>query len=59
VNAKLLQDIATAPEYYYAAASGAELSGVYQQIATAICQKGPSVIEIIPRVQNAETAAAR
>ncbi len=59
VNAKLLQDIATSPEYYYAAASGAELGGVYQQIATAICQKGPSVIEIIPRVQNAETVPTR
>lgn len=59
VNTKLLQDIATAPEYYYPAASGAELSGVYQQIATAICQKGPSVIEIIPRVQNAEEITAR
>lgn len=59
VNAKLLQDIATSPEYYYAAASGAELGGVYQQIATAICQKGPSVIEIIPRVQNAEATLAR
>jgi uncharacterized protein YegL len=59
LDARLLQDIATSPEYFYSAASGAELGGVYQQIATAICQKGPSVIEIIPRVQNVEAAPSR
>ena len=52
VNAKLLEDIATSPEYYYQAASGRELGAIYQQIASAICKKGPSVIEIIPRVNN-------
>ena len=52
VNKKLLQEIATSPEYYYQAASGGELSAIYQQIASAICKKGPSVIEIIPRVNN-------
>lgn len=52
VNTKLLQEIATSPDYYYQAASGQELGAIYQQIASAICKKGPSVIEIISRVNN-------
>ncbi|MEK7118072.1 MAG: vWA domain-containing protein [Patescibacteria group bacterium] len=50
VNGDFLVEIATSPEYYYKAVSGADLRAIYQQIATAICKKGPSVIEIIPRV---------
>lgn len=52
LNTKLLEDIATAPEQFYQAASGAELSTVYQKISTAICKKNPSVVEIIPRINN-------
>lgn len=50
VKSDFLAGISTSPEYYYKAASGAELGAIYQEIATAICRKGPSVIEIIPRV---------
>ncbi|OGZ13114.1 MAG: hypothetical protein A2942_01515 [Candidatus Lloydbacteria bacterium RIFCSPLOWO2_01_FULL_50_20] len=50
VNSGFLSQLATGPEYYYKAASGAELGEIYQQIASAICKKLPSVIEIIPRV---------
>ena len=53
VKGPFLGSLATSPEYYYKAATGAELGDVYQQIATAICKKGPSVIEIIPRLNNA------
>lgn len=52
VNGDFLTQLATSPEYYYKAASGVELGAIYQQIATAICKKGPSVIEIIPRVNT-------
>ena len=52
VKAELLVDLSTSPEYYYPAASGRELGDIYQQIATLICKKGPSVIEIIPRVNT-------
>lgn len=52
VKGDFLAEIATSPEYYYKAASGAELGAIYQEIATAICKKGPSVIEIIPRVNT-------
>lgn len=50
VDGNFLTQLATSPEYYYNAASGADLGAIYQQIATAICKKGPSVIEIIARV---------
>ncbi len=52
LNAELLRDIASTPEQYYEAASGADLASVYQKIATAICKKSPSIIEIIPRINN-------
>jgi hypothetical protein len=51
-DGKFLSALATSPEYYYKAASGADLNAIYQQIASAICKKGPSVIEIIPRVST-------
>ncbi len=49
-NGDYLSKLASAPENYYPAASGAELSDIYAQIGTAMCKKAPSVIEIIPRV---------
>lgn len=52
LNTKLLESMATKPEQFYQAASGAELSTVYKKISTAICKKNPSVIEIIPRINN-------
>jgi Mg-chelatase subunit ChlD len=52
VQGDFLAQLATGPEYYYKAASGRDLGAIYQQIATAICKKGPSVIEIIPRLNT-------
>ncbi len=52
VNTTLMTSIASKPEQYYPAASGSDLAKVYQQIANAICKKAPSVIEIIPRVND-------
>ena len=54
VKGDFLAQLSTSPEYYYKAASGAELGAIYQQIATAICKKGPSVIEIISRMSTME-----
>lgn len=57
VNVNFLKGVATFPEYYYAAPSGGELGKVYKQIASTICKKGPSVVEIIPRIYElGETA---
>ncbi len=52
VNDEFLKTISTGPNYYYPAPSAADLRGVYKQIANAICKKNPSVIEIIPRVND-------
>lgn len=52
VDSPFLEMLASKPEYYYESATGAELSGIYQQIATSICAKSPSIFEVIPRVNN-------
>ena len=56
LDSTFLENISTSPEYFYKAASGADLAEVYQQIATSICKKGPSIIEIIPRLNNVTPA---
>ncbi|HSE35442.1 MAG TPA: vWA domain-containing protein [Candidatus Paceibacterota bacterium] len=53
LNERLLIEMASGPESYYKAASGAELADIYGQIASAICVKAPPVIEIIPRLEHA------
>jgi hypothetical protein len=45
-----IQEFATTPDYYYPAPTRGDLARVYQDIATNICKKAPSVFEIIPRV---------
>jgi hypothetical protein len=50
INADFLKGIASYPEYFYAAPTGNELGKVYKQIASTICKKGPSVVEITPRI---------
>ena len=50
VDSGFLSLLATSPEYYYRAPSTDILESIYAQIATAICKKGPNIIQIIPRV---------
>lgn len=50
VHGDLLADLASAPDFYYPAASRKDLGEIYGAIATAICKKNPPVFEIIPRV---------
>lgn len=50
-NEEFLKTISTTPEYYYASPSVADLRDVYGKIASAICKKGPSAIEIIARIK--------
>lgn len=45
-----MKTVSSVPENYFPAPSTKDLSGIYKNIATGICKKGPSVIEIIPRV---------
>jgi Mg-chelatase subunit ChlD len=49
INREFLARVATAPEYYFEAATTADLRGIYEEISTAVCHRGPSVIELIPR----------
>ena len=49
INRQFLGRIATAPEYYFEAATREDLAGIYEEIGTAVCSLGPSVIEISPR----------
>lgn len=50
VNKEFLQSIATTPEHYFSAATSADLSQIYKQIAVKICKVQPAVVEVIPRV---------
>ncbi len=59
VRGEFLEGLATSPEYYFPAASRGDLGDVYSQIATAVCKKGPSVYEIIPRVNTVSSLGER
>ncbi len=50
VNKEFLLKLASSPEKYYSAASREDVDTIYKDIATALCRKGPAIIEIIPRV---------
>ena len=50
VNKDFLKTIATEQQYFYTAPTRDDVQAIYEQIATAICKKGPNVIQIIPRV---------
>lgn len=49
INRQFLGRVATSPEYYFEAASTNDLVGIYEEIGTAVCSLGPSIIEITPR----------
>jgi Mg-chelatase subunit ChlD len=51
VNTTFLSQVATGPDYFYMAATGKELNTIYKNIATAICKKGTTKIELIPIVE--------
>ncbi len=52
IKPQLLRDIATSPDHYYPAARGSALGEIYQQIASSMCKKAPSVIEFYPRTPD-------
>lgn len=49
VNREFLQEVATASNYYFEAATTDDLMGIYEEIGTSICTFGPAVIELFPR----------
>lgn len=52
VNHAFLEELATSPSHYFRAAAIDELESVYREISTAICERGPAVIDITPRAQE-------
>jgi Mg-chelatase subunit ChlD len=59
INRQFLGRIATAPEYYFEAATKEDLAGIYEEIGTAVCSLGPSIIEITPRYNIFNASANR
>lgn len=52
VNQEFLRDLASEPSRYYQAATSEELGEIYRQISADICERGPAVIDIIPRTKD-------
>lgn len=52
INREFLASIATSSSHYFEAVTGDDLSGIYEEIGSAVCSYGPSVIEIVPRYNN-------
>lgn len=48
VDGLFLKDLASRPELYFEALDSGGLKKVYSEIATEICKKGPTKIEVIP-----------
>lgn len=53
VNEVFLRDIASSPEHYHQASSVADLGQIYRSISESLCERGPAVIDIIPRTPSA------
>jgi Mg-chelatase subunit ChlD len=49
VDADFLRALASDSAHTFIAPSAAEVEGIYQKITAAICEDGPSVIEVIPK----------
>lgn len=55
VNEVFLRDLAGDDGRYFFAPSTGDLDIIYKKISTSICEDGPAVIEIIPKVQSSFT----
>ncbi len=52
VNAEFLASTASSPDNYYQAATSKDLEGIYRSVSEAICERGPAIIDIIPRTKD-------
>lgn len=50
LNETLLRDLASSPTQFYKAPSIGEVDRIYSLITAAICEDGPTIIDIIPKV---------
>lgn len=49
LNETFLSSLASSPEHYYRAPDTRDIDTIYTRITEAICEDGPSIIEIIPK----------
>jgi len=52
VNVDFLKSIASLPDNYYKAVESRDLDSIYRSVSESICERGPAVIDIIPRSPN-------
>ncbi len=52
INSDFLKSSASSVDHFYTAATSDQLKGIYNNIATSICKKGPTTIEIVPRIYS-------
>lgn len=50
IDTALLSAIASDPAQQFTAATAADLDRIYRSISTALCEEGPAVIDIVPKV---------
>jgi von Willebrand factor type A domain len=48
-DAALVRDLASQPEYYYEAPTVADLMRVYREIASGLCEDGPTRVEVLTK----------
>ena len=48
----LLTDMASSPDHYSLAATRADLKDIYREISADLCEKGPAIIDIIPKTKD-------
>ena len=52
VNANFLEDLAESPERAFFAGTSRELGQIYRGISAALCERGPAVLDIIPKTKD-------
>ena len=52
VNEAFLRQLASSNNHYYKAPTADDVDEIYQNITDAICEVGPAVIEIVPKIQS-------
>jgi len=52
VNMGFLRTLASAPANYFQAASRSDLLGIYRTISAGLCEKGPAIIDVIPKAKS-------
>lgn len=52
VNTGFLRDLASEPKKYYQAARSRDLDLIYREISEDICERGPAIIDVIPKGED-------